>query len=117
MTSSTAWRTIVWRHRYNGQQVVTLTIQRQPGTNTVAVVDAIRNLLPTFRQQLPAAIKLDVLYDRSESIRESVNDVQFSLMLAIALVVLVIFLFLRNVRATSDSHPWLCRLRLSSRSR
>jgi hydrophobic/amphiphilic exporter-1 (mainly G- bacteria), HAE1 family len=86
--------------RYNGQQVVTLTIQRQPGTNTVAVVDAIRNLLPTFRQQLPAAISLDVLYDRSESIRESVNDVQFSLLLAIALVVLVIFIFLRNVRAT-----------------
>src|SRR5437867_1746200 len=86
--------------RYNGQQVVTLTIQRQPGTNTVAVVDAIRNLLPSFRQQLPASIKLDVLYDRSESIRESVNDVQFSLLLAIALVVLVIFLFLRNIRAT-----------------
>jgi len=75
--------------RYNGQQVVTLTIQRQPGTNTVAVVDAIRNLLPSFRQQLPASIKLDVL-----------NDVQFSLLLAIGLVVLVIFLFLRNVRAT-----------------
>src|SRR2546429_989423 len=86
--------------RYNGQQVVTLTVQRQPGTNTVAVVDAIRDLLPTFRQQLPAAIKLDVLYDRSESIRESVNDVQFSLLLAIGLVVLVIFIFLRNVRAT-----------------
>jgi HAE1 family hydrophobic/amphiphilic exporter-1 len=86
--------------RYNGQQVVTLTVQRQPGTNTVAVVDAIRNLLPSFRQQLPASIKLDVLYDRSESIRESVNDVQFSLLLAIFLVVLVIFLFLRNVRAT-----------------
>src|SRR5256885_2874857 len=86
--------------RDNGEQVVTLTIQRQPGTNTVAVVDAIRNLLPSFRQQLPASIKLDVLYDRSESIRESVNDVQFSLLLAIGLVVLVIFLFLRNVRAT-----------------
>ncbi len=86
--------------RYNGQQVVTLTVQRQPGTNTVAVVDAIKNLLPAFRQQLPASIKLDVLYDRSESIRESVNDVQLSLLLAIALVVLVIFLFLRNVRAT-----------------
>src|SRR5258706_8177363 len=86
--------------RYNGQQVVTLTVQRQPGTNTVAVVDAIKSLLPAFRQQLPASIKLDVLYDRSESIRESVNDVQFSLLLAIGLVVLVIFLFLRNVRAT-----------------
>ena len=85
---------------YNGQQVVTLTIQRQPGTNTVEVVDAIRRLLPAFRQQLPASVMLDVLYDRSNSIRESVNDVQFSLLLAIALVVLVIFLFLRNVRAT-----------------
>ena len=85
---------------YNGQQVVTLTIQRQPGTNTVEVVDAIQRLLPTFRQQLPASVTLDVLYDRSNSIRESVNDVQFSLLLAIALVVLVIFLFLRNVRAT-----------------
>jgi HAE1 family hydrophobic/amphiphilic exporter-1 len=85
---------------YNGQQVVTLTIQRQPGTNTVEVVDSIRQLLPTFRQQLPASVTLDVLYDRSDSIRESVNDVQFSLLLAIALVVLVIFLFLRNVRAT-----------------
>jgi C4-dicarboxylate-specific signal transduction histidine kinase len=89
--------------RYNGQQVVTLTIQRQPGTNTVAVVDAIRNLLPAFRQQLPASIKLDVLYDRSESIRESVDDVQYSLLLAIGLVVLVIFLFLRNLRATADA--------------
>jgi HAE1 family hydrophobic/amphiphilic exporter-1 len=85
---------------YNGQQVVTLTIQRQPGTNTVEVVDAIRQLLPSFRQQLPASVTLDVLYDRSDSIRESVNDVQFSLLLAMALVVLVIFLFLRNVRAT-----------------
>jgi HAE1 family hydrophobic/amphiphilic exporter-1 len=85
---------------YNGQQVVTLTIQRQPGTNTVEVVDAIRQLMPSFRQQLPASVTLDVLYDRSNSIRESVNDVQFSLLLAIALVVLVIFLFLRNVRAT-----------------
>src|SRR5207247_9458800 len=86
--------------RYNGQQVVTLTVQRQPGTNTVAVVDAIKNLLPAFRQRLPASIKLAVLHDRSESIRESVNDVQFSLLLAIGLVVLVIFLFLRDVRAT-----------------
>ena len=86
--------------RYNGQQLVTLTVQRQPGTNTVAVVDAIQSLLPSFRQQLPAAVNLDVLYDRSASIRESVNDVQFSLLLAIVLVVLVIFLFLRNVRAT-----------------
>ncbi|MDQ5836445.1 MAG: efflux RND transporter permease subunit, partial [Acidobacteriota bacterium] len=85
---------------YNGEQIVTLTIQRQPGTNTVAVVDAIRKLLPTFREQLPASVTLDVLYDRSDSIRESVGDVEFTLLLAIVLVVLVIFIFLRNLRAT-----------------
>ena len=85
---------------FNGRRSVTLAVQRQPGTNTVAVVDAIRKLLPQFREQLPASVNLDVLNDRSISIRQSVNDVQFSLLLAIALVVLVIFLFLRNVRAT-----------------
>src|SRR2546430_2925199 len=75
-------------------------MQHKRGTNSSAVVDAIRNLLPAFRQQLPDSIKLYVLYDRSESIRESVNDVEFSFLFAIGLVVLVIFLFLRNVRAT-----------------
>jgi HAE1 family hydrophobic/amphiphilic exporter-1 len=85
---------------YNGRRSVTLAIQRQPGTNTVAVVDAIRELLPQFREQLPASVSLDVLIDRSIAIRQSVDDVQFSLLLAMALVVLVIFLFLRNVRAT-----------------
>src|SRR5256712_6916948 len=85
---------------FNGRRSVTMTIQRQPGTNTVAVVDAIRALMPQFKQQLPASVNLDVLNDRSISIRQSVNDVQFSLLLAIALVVMVIFLFLRNVRAT-----------------
>ena len=85
---------------YNGEQLITLTIQRQPGTNTVEVVDSILKLLPTFREQLPASVNLDVLYDYSSSIRESVNDVQFTLLLAIILVVLVIFIFLRNIRAT-----------------
>src|SRR5437870_5118018 len=85
---------------FNGRRSVTMAIQRQPGTNTVAVVDAIRQLLPQFREQLPASVSLDVLIDRSISIRQSVNDVQFSLLLAIALVIMVIFLFLRNVRAT-----------------
>ncbi|HJP95507.1 MAG TPA: efflux RND transporter permease subunit [Pyrinomonadaceae bacterium] len=85
---------------FNGRRSVTLAVQRQPGTNTVAVVDAIRALMPQFKQQLPASVSLDILYDRSNSIRESVNDVQFSLLLAVCLVVLVIFLFLRNVRAT-----------------
>ncbi len=85
---------------FNGRRSVTLAVQRQPGTNTVAVVDSIRQLMPQFREQLPASVSLDILNDRSISIRQSVDDVQFSLLLAIALVVLVIFLFLRNVRAT-----------------
>ena len=85
---------------FNGRRSVSLAVQRQPGTNTLAVVDAIRALMPQFKQQLPASVSLDILYDRSTSIRDSVNDVQFSLLLAVALVVLVIFLFLRNVRAT-----------------
>ncbi|MDQ5836444.1 MAG: efflux RND transporter permease subunit [Acidobacteriota bacterium] len=85
---------------YNGSRSVTLAIMRQPGTNTVAVVDSIKKLIPAFREQLPASVSLDVLIDRSISIRNSVNDVQFTLLLANALVVLVIFLFLRNLRAT-----------------
>ncbi|HXY54004.1 MAG TPA: efflux RND transporter permease subunit [Nitrospirota bacterium] len=79
---------------------VILAIQRQPGTNTVEVVDSIKALLPMFRKQMPASVNLDVIYDRSVSIRESVADVKFTLVLAIGLVVLVIFLFLRNLSAT-----------------
>src|SRR6266568_5429411 len=85
---------------FNGRRSVTMAVQRQPGTNTVAVVDSIRALMPQFREQLPASVNLDVLNDRSISIRNSVNDVQFALVLAMGLVVMVIFLFLRNVRAT-----------------
>ena len=85
---------------FNGRRSVTMAVQRQPGTNTVAVVDAIKALIPQFKQQLPASVNLDILNDRSISIRESVDDVQFSLLLAMGLVVMVIFLFLRNVRAT-----------------
>ncbi len=85
---------------YNTTRAVVLAIQRQPGTNTVRVVDSIRQLLPTFRSQLPASVNLTILYDRSVSIRDSVNDVKFTLFLALCLVVLVIFLFLRNVSAT-----------------
>ena len=84
----------------SGVRAIVLAIQRQPGTNTVQVVDAIKKLLPTFRTQIPAAVNVDILYDRSQSIRESVDDVQFTLLLTIALVVLVIFLFLRNISAT-----------------
>src|SRR5256714_479254 len=85
---------------FNGRRSVTMAVQRQPGTNTVAVVDSIKALIPQFRQQLPASVNLDILNDRSISIRQSVDDVQFSLVLAMGLVVMVIFLFLRNVRAT-----------------
>src|SRR5574341_1501259 len=85
---------------YNGVRAIVLAIQRQPGTNTVEVVDSIRQLLPTFRAQIPASVNLSVLYDRSISIRDSVHDVEFTLFLAIILVVLVIFLFLRNLSAT-----------------
>jgi hydrophobic/amphiphilic exporter-1 (mainly G- bacteria), HAE1 family len=85
---------------FNNVRAIVLAIQRQPGTNTVEVVDNIKNMLPTFREQMPASVFLNVLYDRSESIRDSVNDVRFTLMLTICLVVLVIFLFLRNVSAT-----------------
>jgi HAE1 family hydrophobic/amphiphilic exporter-1 len=85
---------------FNDDRAVVLAIQRQPGTNTIEVVDAIRALLPTFRQQLPASVALNVVYDRSVAIRESVRDVQFTLLLTIGLVVMVIFLFLRNLSAT-----------------
>lgn len=85
---------------YNTTRAVVLAIQRQPGTNTIEVVDSVRQLLPTFRTQIPASVDLVVLYDRSQSIRESVEDVKFTLFLAMCLVVLVIFLFLRNLSAT-----------------
>ncbi len=85
---------------YNGTRSIILAVQRQPGTNTVEVVQEIRKILPTFREQIPAAVNMDILFDRSEPIRESVDDVQFTLILTICLVVLVIFLFLRNLSAT-----------------
>jgi HAE1 family hydrophobic/amphiphilic exporter-1 len=81
-------------------RTMVLTIQKQPGSNTVAVVDAVKDLMPTLRAQLPASVQLSVRYDRSEGIRASVDDVKFTLLLTIGLVVMVIFLFLRNVSAT-----------------
>ncbi len=90
-----------WYVTAKGQhRSVILAIQRQPGTNTVEVVDNIKALLPAFRAEIPASINLDILFDRSVSIRESVNDVKLTLVLAIILVILVIFLFLRNLSAT-----------------
>ncbi len=85
---------------YNGDRAIILAIQRQPGSNTVATIDRVRAVLPTFEATLPPSIKLGVLYDRSESIRASVEDVQFTLLLAGVLVVLVIYLFLGNASAT-----------------
>jgi HAE1 family hydrophobic/amphiphilic exporter-1 len=85
---------------YNDVRNIGLAIYRQPGTNTVQVVDSIRELLPTFRAQMPGSVDLNILFDRSLSIRASVNDVKFTLFLALCLVVLVIFLFLRNLSAT-----------------
>ena len=85
---------------FNGQRAIVLAIQRQPGANTVATVDRIKAVLPSFRAGLPPSVKLDMLYDRSQTIRASVNDVQFTLLLAGVLVVFVIYLFLGNLSAT-----------------
>ncbi|MEH2434037.1 MAG: efflux RND transporter permease subunit [Nostoc sp.] len=85
---------------YNNTRAIILTIQRQPGTNTVQVVDTIKKLLPTLREQIPASVEIGILYDASQSIRDSVDDVRFTLILTIALVILVIFIFLRNLSAT-----------------
>jgi HAE1 family hydrophobic/amphiphilic exporter-1 len=82
------------------QRGVMLAIQRQPGTNTVAVATAVKKLLPIFRSRLPASVDFNILFDRSESIQASVNDVEITLIIALILVVFVIFLFLRSVRAT-----------------
>ena len=85
---------------FNQERSIILSVQRQPGTNTIEVVDGVKAILPAFRAQLPAAVSLDVLLDRSITIKESVNDVKHTLIIAIALVVLVIFLFLRSIPAT-----------------
>src|SRR5262249_30200224 len=85
----------------NFPRAITLSIQKQPGVNVVQVVDSIRTLLPTFREQLPPAINLEVRSDRSISIRDSVQDVKFTLLLSIGLVIAVIFFFLRNLSATT----------------
>jgi hydrophobic/amphiphilic exporter-1 (mainly G- bacteria), HAE1 family len=85
---------------FDNRRSITLQVMRQPGTNTVQIVDRIQALLPQLRTQLPPAVNLDVFYDRSQSIRESVDDVKFTLILAMGLVIMVIFVFLRNVSAT-----------------
>ncbi len=85
---------------FDTTRAIVLAIQRQPGANTVAVVDNITRLLPQFRNQIPAAVHINVLFDRSQSIRDSVADVKRTLFIAVCLVILVIFLFLRNLSAT-----------------
>jgi hydrophobic/amphiphilic exporter-1 (mainly G- bacteria), HAE1 family len=85
---------------FNNEKAIVLAIQRQPAANTVRVVDSVIERLPSYRSQVPASVKMEVLMDRSVSIRESVADVQKTLMISISLVVLVIFLFLRSVLAT-----------------
>ena len=85
---------------FKGERAIMLAVQRQPGTNTDAVSHAVRDLLPTFRDQLPASTELEVMFDRADPIRESVHDVKLTLGLTLVLVILVIFLFLRNLSAT-----------------
>jgi HAE1 family hydrophobic/amphiphilic exporter-1 len=85
---------------YNGERAIVLLLQRQPDANTVQVVDAVRKLLPQFQAQVPASIKISLVNDRSVSIREAIHDVNLTLALTVALVVLVIFLFLHRAAAT-----------------
>ena len=85
---------------YNDGHAIILAIRRQPGTNTVEVVEGVKQILPQFGAILPPSIKMVEIYDRSAAIQESVNDVKYTLFLAVCLVVLVIFLFLRNLSAT-----------------
>ncbi len=94
-------RTASWYLNKRGtQRAVTLAIQRQPGTNTIEVTDGVKKLLPVFQTELPPSVHMSVLYDRSETIRDSYNDVKFTMLLTLGLIVLVIFLFLRNASAT-----------------
>ncbi|MGH9534576.1 MAG: efflux RND transporter permease subunit [Terriglobales bacterium] len=84
----------------NGKPAVLLFVMKQPGANTIQVVDGIRAVLPSLQQAIPPSVHLQVEYDKSVPIRDSVNDVKFTLLLTILLVILVIFLFLKNISAT-----------------
>ncbi len=85
---------------FNGENSIILAVQRQPDANTVAVVDAVRHMLPRFQSQLPASVQVHLMNDRSVSIREAIHDVNITLGITVALVVMVIFLFLRKLVAT-----------------
>jgi HAE1 family hydrophobic/amphiphilic exporter-1 len=88
-----------YSHNQHGRAII-LAIQRQPGTNTIEVTDGVKNLLPVFQAEIPPSVHMDILYDRSDTIRESYRDVEFTMVLTLGLVVMVIFLFLRNLSAT-----------------
>src|SRR5438034_2643845 len=95
-------KTASWFYTKEGdQRAVVLGIQRQPGTNTMEVANGIKGLLPVFKSELPPSVSMDILYDRSETITESFNDVKFTMVLTLGLIVMVIFLFLRNLSATT----------------
>jgi HAE1 family hydrophobic/amphiphilic exporter-1 len=85
---------------YNRQRAILLAVQRQPGANVIETVGRIKAMLPVLQASIPPAVKVSIISDRTETIRASVDDVQFTLLLTVALVVAVIFMFLRNVRAT-----------------
>jgi len=94
-------KTASWFYTHHGNsRSIVLAIQRQPGTNTINVTDGVKNLLPLFQAELPPSVNMDILYDRSDTIRESFHDITFTMVLTLGLVVMVIFLFLRNVSAT-----------------
>ena len=94
-------KTASWFYTHQGGgRAIVLAIQRQPGTNTIEVTNGVKNLLPVFRGEMPPSVKLDILYDRSDTIRESYTDIEFTMLLTLGLVVMVIFLFLRNLSAT-----------------
>ncbi|HEV3329670.1 MAG TPA: efflux RND transporter permease subunit [Bryobacteraceae bacterium] len=95
--SSSSERVAAWN---DGKRSVVLAVQRQPGTNTVQVVDSIKELMPVFRAEIPQSLDLEIIADSSNTIRRSVNDVKFTLVLTVCLVVMVISLFLRNLSAT-----------------
>src|SRR4029077_8847045 len=84
----------------NNKRAITLAIQRQPGANVIETVRRIKAMMPVLQASIPSAIKIDVISDRTQTIRASIDDVQFTLLLTIALVVMVIFVFLRSFWAT-----------------
>ena len=90
-----------WFYNKDGnERAILLSIQRQPGTNTVEVAENVKKLLPVFRTELPPSVKMNVFYDRSKTIKESYDDVKFTMLLTLGLVIMVIFVFLRNFSAT-----------------